>query len=975
MKLRRTIYIGLGGTGIEVIRQLKAMFTKNGREELPSMIKFLAVDTNRNDLDRLREFEPNEKFSLKADTDDAYDIYSYNPKHFEWIPEDNVQYLRAINHNGANQVRSNGRFLFETTEVRTANPGQLTARINSIVDRITNVRNENTNYADAQNGDIDICLVFSIAGGTGSGSFLPMAYLLKGINPNFNIVGYGFADSFFSNIGVRRNIKVNAYAALLELDFCMQAERREYKIVKFPSRSQFIDRAPFDYFMYIDSNAYTVNSGLHQVTRNINEAYDTVVNALYLSATTVGAENQGVLNNLRGMMQGAASTINVRNNGTKKAWVSSVGTAEFKCQVDADTDKLALDVAMQELNLLKKGSNYFDDAKWASTLYNDKLHINEGGNAAEGDHDELINAILNPTEMAALNPNAVIVNASGNCNTTQLDTIKAQRLTSMMNNANAKAESCTNVIRSYILESLFPSSGMGDTCGVDNIKAALSVFEQKIGDFKAQMLSEESDLKAEIDKLENEISQLKKALKSIGNLAINGGARKHQLCQDIALHASQIAVKELELKRREFACQIYENILALSGRYYTFLSTIIVRIDEALTRIGTKRADSAQASTASTTSNSISISLDGYAAKLCGTVNTTLYKIKDWREFYSTVLNNKSVEELSEITIWDDLFTNHVKLHLPKATAPIIMRALAARLDKEDLARRQDKTWDSSMSFINRLVDMARPLMDVHNYGAVSEVKSEHIKFVSFPEFDQTGNEEIEKENSALRKRIQDAFKQVMGENVKFITHNDDGNSIIVFQQLGVVSPYFLKGVASKGANAQSCESHFRNLQAGYSPFSDNEFEKVVKEKGHDLYQQISNHYTNEDMARWIKAIILGIVERGGRLNSYRIETESGEMDQDDYRFWKDFGPDRHEAFVAFSSCSAAFQREIDDRINEELQDGEKARFFSELLNSGRNIALKYSTCNLVDRANNELSNPKARKQEADEIAVLRNMQ
>lgn len=971
MKLRRTIYIGLGGTGIEVISQLKALFTKNGKEKVPSMIGFLAIDTNQNDLKKLREFEPNEKFHLHSDSNDAYSIYTYKPANYEWIPEENIPYLRSINHNGANQVRSNGRFLYETSEVNAANPGRLTAMINNIVSRITNLDNENKRYVDAKNSDIDICLVFSIAGGTGSGTFLPIAYLLKGINKRFNLVGYGFADSFFSNIGVKRNIKANAYAALLELDFCMQAERKEYKIIKFPSRENLLDRVPFNNFMYIDTNTYTMNADLHQVTRSKEEAVDTVVNALYLSATTVGADNQGVLNNLNGMMQGPTSNIEVRNGGTKKAWVSSVGTAEFKCEPSADKNKLAFDVADQELTLFKKGTN-IDVAKWASKLYNDILHINEGGNPAEGDHDELIDSILNPSDLTALNPNAVIVHGSGQYNSSQLDTIKATRLTSMANNYASKIDSCKNQIRDYILDSLFPKVSGGITCGLENVKAALSVFEEKISSFKVQMLREQDECQQKIVNCQNNIVQLKNDLQHIGQFAFNGAAQRAQIQQDIALQVSEIAVEELQKKRRDYACMVYDSLISRSEEYYSAITAIINQVDKAITRINAKRVDNVQASSVKKDNDSISIYLDDYASQLYNDVETSQFKIVDWHEFYSQVLGNRSLTELSEVTTWDDLFTNRVKGLLPKSTVPIIMRALAARIEKEKL-NKQDKSWDDSMSFINRLVDMARPLMDIDNYGALKDGRTEFVKFVAIPEFDKSDIEEVEKENMELRKLVENEFKKVMGESVQFIEHNNDENSIIVFQQLGVVSPYFLKGVATIGANMLSCESQFRNLHQGYSPFTDNEFVKAVNEKGHDLYQQIVNHYTNEDMERWIKAIILGIVERGGKDNAYRVESDKGELG-DDYRFWKNFGANRHEAFLAFSSSSASFLREVDNRIAQELRDDDKAARFKSIMNAGKTIALEYSKCNLVDHSSNELDTPEVRKQEKDEIQVLRNM-
>lgn len=175
IKLRRTIYIGVGGTGTSVLRQLKASYTENGQRKVPPMIGFLAVDSNRTDLDNLKDFNVNEKFHLTSGAANAALIQANSPEDYRWIPEVNNQYLSCIDHYGANQIRSNGRFLFETSEVFAANPGAFSNVIRSIKDRITAAHDNDGIYVDAQNADIDVYLIFSICGGTGSGAFLPLA--------------------------------------------------------------------------------------------------------------------------------------------------------------------------------------------------------------------------------------------------------------------------------------------------------------------------------------------------------------------------------------------------------------------------------------------------------------------------------------------------------------------------------------------------------------------------------------------------------------------------------------------------------------------------------------------------------------------------------------------------------------------------------------------------------------------------------
>lgn len=49
-KLRRTLYLGLGGTGIKVIDEVKKQIT-GIHGEVPPMIKFLGIDADRSSLE------------------------------------------------------------------------------------------------------------------------------------------------------------------------------------------------------------------------------------------------------------------------------------------------------------------------------------------------------------------------------------------------------------------------------------------------------------------------------------------------------------------------------------------------------------------------------------------------------------------------------------------------------------------------------------------------------------------------------------------------------------------------------------------------------------------------------------------------------------------------------------------------------------------------------------------------------------
>lgn len=962
LKLRRTIYIGVGGTGTDVLRQLKASYTLKGKRRVPPMIGFLAVDSNRTDLDNLREFSMNEKFHLTSGAENAALIQASSPDNYKWIPESNNQYLSCIDHYGANQIRSNGRFLFENSEVYAANPGVFSKIIRDIKQQITAAHNNDGIYVDAQNADIDVYLIFSICGGTGSGAFLPLAYRIKNTLGSCNLIGYGFSHSFFNGVGVRENIKPNAYAALLELDYCMQAERPEYQIINFPGNST-INRLPFDSFMYVDTNTYTQNNREHSLTRQLQEVKDTVVNALLLSAGTVGSENRSILSNLNALMTGAAGNIPTSKGGYKRAWVSSIGTSEFICEEDADFHCLANIVAEKQMDVLKKGLSAFDYSLWAKKLYNDELHINEGGNREDGDYDELINSIINPINLSTLHHDDVTVLDNGEYNTSDLDEEKNKLLTAAQQNKERRIEECISSLRKYIISSLFPATSVSHTSdGVDNVRTSLNVFKNKIKEFASQLNREITSLNSEISGIKQSIDQSKTSISNLGAFTLHGDARRAQIKESISYQVVDIANRTLEIARRQMACEVYNEILTVTDKYIDSLTMLSEKINHSLSELAAKNADKDKSVQVSS-SESIFIDLTHYARKLSAEVQAVDYKINDWADFYSQILDHKSIEELAETTSWTNCFISYIEAQFPRQSSPIILRALDKRLEEEEALKLKGE-FDDARSYINRIVNMARPLMDIDNYGNLRAVRTNLIRFVSLP---ATKDEE-------LVERIKAAFTSYIGSEVDFISHAND-NRIIVFQQMGVFSPYYIKGIAEIGTHEESCEWSYKQLLAtSYSPFIDTEFIRVIKKNGHSLDQQIGTD-SDKEMLRWVKALVLRIVERGGVSNEYRVESESGEPDLATNRLWKSLGKTRKQAYSAFVSSGVDFKKEVDKEISLRIKDKKYGSTWEQLLQASPKDKLNIlATVRLINPQSDEFQMPETQQLLREEFECIRNL-
>lgn len=201
---RKTLLVGLGGTGCSVVQQVKAMVGPNTQN-----IQFLGFDTDSNRagtygldmvvtgrnilVDELLEHEP-----------DANEWFPYEPT----LASGNMQ-------NGAGQVRALSRLALKDT-IRQQGLGKLTDALNML----------HTAGEGNQNVSFYITIVSSFAGGTGSGMFISLAlylrrFILNTFGTNCIIDGIFALPDLFMDEGVdevqRESMFANTFAALKEL--------------------------------------------------------------------------------------------------------------------------------------------------------------------------------------------------------------------------------------------------------------------------------------------------------------------------------------------------------------------------------------------------------------------------------------------------------------------------------------------------------------------------------------------------------------------------------------------------------------------------------------------------------------------------------------------------------------------------------------------------------------------------------------
>ncbi len=232
-----TLIIGLGGSGRKVCERLRRLFFTRFREPGLPVVDYLYIDTDPEDAagqegwDAIQEeiaFTTEDMVGVDINPLEVAPIFN-NPNQnqhiFSWFHKSLKRHGTEICQNGAGQIRSAGRLAF------FHHYSMIRERLTAKLDRITNPVAINRINADTQgrynfqvyNNACEVYVVGSLAGGTGSGMFLDIAFLLKNIRGNLRPTGLFFLPSVFSHLGddYQEKIRANGYAALMELDYMM----------------------------------------------------------------------------------------------------------------------------------------------------------------------------------------------------------------------------------------------------------------------------------------------------------------------------------------------------------------------------------------------------------------------------------------------------------------------------------------------------------------------------------------------------------------------------------------------------------------------------------------------------------------------------------------------------------------------------------------------------------------------------------
>jgi tubulin-like protein len=363
-EFRPTLLVGIGGTGIKIADRIYRM-TLDQHAWFGDRLTVMGLDTDENDMRQVRSMDRRRVLKLSSN-ERVYQLLDKHPSvEPAWFgPRSRLPHeiLNMTLLDGAAQIRLLTRLALQhQLWIGGSQQSRLSLELGAEIGRIAAV-NSRTKFE----GAINIMMVGSLAGATGSGSFIALALLLGDLCRDRRITAEVHGMFLMPDVYVRGgsmltsqidNVMANAYAALKELNAVnLLAGRRgdymEFDYEYAPGRRIAEGGFPFRTISLIDyENTKGSNLG-----RNLDNYFAMATRAAYITLfTPIGQKVKSVsVNDARAITMAASQ-------GTNNMF-ASVGVSAIEYPADEIADYLVIRLALQNLegDWLRLDRSYFE---------------------------------------------------------------------------------------------------------------------------------------------------------------------------------------------------------------------------------------------------------------------------------------------------------------------------------------------------------------------------------------------------------------------------------------------------------------------------------------------------------------------------------------------------------------------------------------------------------------------------------------
>jgi len=874
LRYKRTLYVGLGGAGACILTRLKKKILEANDQKRPEQIRFLLIDTNATELSNYHNFDASEKICIAVR--EPYERYTADKdKHtHEYIPSTNSASLMALER-GAGQVRSNGHFAV----IENQYSNKLMRIFKERADELMNI---DINSAKLEKDPkVEVRVIFSLAGGTGSGTFLPISILLRAAIKHCELIAYAISPTHYERTvenSAKKTVMANGYAALAELDYMMHFGRNglNQEKIKFnfgpDLATQQIEQknTPFDEVYYIDKRTNMPLSDTVEYTYNERDRmFDNTADIIHIASTNIISGHTGTVDNVRQKIREGQFDVE-----DKFGWASGVGMAEIFLDPKESKSKEIRDAAIKCINnriekfdvsnphnigVVNKLSDLFLNKEW-----------NESGDS--NDDDRVLKKFIENSELERYCKNIVRVKKRQHRNTVELDI----DLDSALVKRNTDVSTITaNQLQIFISQlDLFVRRLIDGKIDIDqnNLTGtigtnSLRFVDEVLSAIAVRLNKSIIQLSSELDQLEldfNDAEDNRRTL-AIGNSPETStstttqtekpglirrifgkfGAKTTTTTTTTALnaeqniddHGSEIlvaqqkALYQLLLKERHDAAikllekcvnYIVENPNSPKKVIGSFITTLN----------GAQEAGRELVKSSEDTAHTLEPS-NRVEVFMAGIANGYKLNYNDIAE-----INRYAHDKTSSPESYD-VFT-HICEKLSNKTGGLKDYLISAIQEIDSIhgnyktKGRQEKT--DCQKKIDQLIDLSSPTMQIDGHGFGSKVKADQFYYI------MTSDDEIDLDAYGLKdtltkdsvfssiknKTVAGLLQYLLEQNsldihVQRVNVRDWKNKAVLYRVKSAVPPYFIEGVAEStlgGQTMEGCYEELKHTRPQYTPFS-----------------------------------------------------------------------------------------------------------------------------------------------------------
>lgn len=825
--------------------------------ELPPMIGFLGIDTDGNFFKKEVDskygpvrLEPYEQLSLQVRDPRAF--YEVNREHFSWLPDKNYFALQSMML-GAGQVRSNGRFAI------VYNYQKMQTQVKNVLDRIADAKISDNPRYELANSEVEIHMVFSVCGGTGCGTFLDAAYLVRGLAQNRKLTGYAVLPDVFESMGngnaSMARVKPNAYGAILDLDWLMHFQMDTKPIaldyVSLPPIET--NQNPFNTVYFIDNR----NSN-GDVYAHVDQLTDMISLALVTSAGELSSASASVSDNVEKMI--AAGTMDVEG---KRAWCAGMGVCEILFR-GSELRTLYAYKAVKRLVERLFNSCLDTNAIVNNWIDSDEVKIRENGGDEHNDVIDYLMPLMSPYQLSDIDNKA---NAKPEVN----DYLNG---TGMKGQDEMAGKLKTLKDRVFVELHKLMVKTINQECGVGAAEDVLLGIQAQLNVFLEEMNNEYKELGEKQPMLVSALDNAIQDLTEYNGRFFKTRSTLQEYADEVLNCVVKLTCNKRDQVRHSAAISFFTSLQSQVSDEYAKVQNIkkiLQNVNDECTNVISRLQNQVSKETQIFQIDLAKLYVNQVVVNDSDLLLTDLLKEMEGEKLYS--IETKRSEEVLEQLIG---FASQVKA--------------ASAWEKMTIDNVVDMMDDDSFAHMVKMaINKSKPLIDYNHRGHRPQVAPTDAYYIGVPD----------KLNSRLYKG--DYFKNKIENQAATVDFANIGTSdrIIIYRQFGVFPAFHIGTLQSYKAkyNLSNVSCHFdQNVQ-----------NRMIREE----YNIEPKPKIDDSLGLWIQGLVFGMIKNEDGVYKYQNMEEGDPL----FDSWVELSQYRDEAYQEFKRHIDAVREDYMTRI------------------------------------------------------------